>query len=370
MIRSGVAAPLPGASRRLQYYAYNTNPQRWSNELRLSSKPGGRLHWLAGSYWQRTTDKNYNDLLHAESAVQRVRPSSTPPNYYGPPSQACRPGSGTRTPRPRISCRPPSSRTSISMSPTSSTSRRAWCISTTIERYDTPYFSFAYGPNTPSDYTQSSHKVDGKAGISYKLTDHSHDLRRLGSGFPPGGLELRTPVRTQRLLRRRCAVDLHSGHAQQLRDRMEDDQPAEPPAVERRRLLHGLEGSAGAHLQRAGMRLLELQRQCRRRPHLRCRVEHRLPHHRQPDRCRPRSTTRRRVSPRHPTRATSPTSASGCRSRLISTGAGTCATSTRSRAAARLLRSSTWPTRATCTTASIPTTSTPVCLASCSRRTR
>ncbi len=34
----------------IQYYEYHTNPERWSNELRLASKPGGKFHWLAGLY--------------------------------------------------------------------------------------------------------------------------------------------------------------------------------------------------------------------------------------------------------------------------------------------------------------------------------
>src|SRR2546422_3479264 len=38
--------------------------------------------------------------------------------------------------------------------------------------------------------------------------------------------------------------ELRPGHAQQLRDRLEIDQPCRAPAVERRRLLDGLEGSA------------------------------------------------------------------------------------------------------------------------------
>ena len=110
----------------MQYYSYNINPQRWSNELRLSSKAGGRFHWLAGLYWERTTDTNYNNtyympgLQYQGAAFQYALAS-----YDLTQRDARRPGSGTPTPRPPGSCRPPSSRTSISMSPTSSTSKRA-----------------------------------------------------------------------------------------------------------------------------------------------------------------------------------------------------------------------------------------------------
>ena len=53
-----------GCKPATQYYSYNVNPQRWSNELRLSSRPGGRFHWLAGLYWQRSADKNYNNTYY------------------------------------------------------------------------------------------------------------------------------------------------------------------------------------------------------------------------------------------------------------------------------------------------------------------
>jgi len=49
--------PYTGCKVPIQYYEYHTSPQRWSNELRLASKPGGRFHWLGGLYWERTEDK-------------------------------------------------------------------------------------------------------------------------------------------------------------------------------------------------------------------------------------------------------------------------------------------------------------------------
>ena len=38
--------PYTGCNVPTQTYEYHTNPERWSNELRLSSKTGGSLHWL------------------------------------------------------------------------------------------------------------------------------------------------------------------------------------------------------------------------------------------------------------------------------------------------------------------------------------
>jgi iron complex outermembrane recepter protein len=36
------------------FYRYNATTQRWSNELRLQSKAGGRFHWLGGLYLEKT----------------------------------------------------------------------------------------------------------------------------------------------------------------------------------------------------------------------------------------------------------------------------------------------------------------------------
>ncbi|HYL71646.1 MAG TPA: hypothetical protein VEY89_10145 [Candidatus Dormibacteraeota bacterium] len=42
--------PFTGCNVPLQFYEYHTNPERWSNELRLSSRAGGRFHWGLGAY--------------------------------------------------------------------------------------------------------------------------------------------------------------------------------------------------------------------------------------------------------------------------------------------------------------------------------
>ena len=41
-------------------YIYDSQTQRWSNELRLQSKAGGRIHWLAGLYWEKTREEYSN----------------------------------------------------------------------------------------------------------------------------------------------------------------------------------------------------------------------------------------------------------------------------------------------------------------------
>ena len=53
--------------------------------------------------------------------------------------------------------------------------------------YNTPVLAFAYAPNAPSFISESSHKWDAKAGVSYKLADHALVYADWGQGFRPGG---------------------------------------------------------------------------------------------------------------------------------------------------------------------------------------
>jgi hypothetical protein len=46
--------PFSGCNVPIQYYDYIQHIERWSNELRLQSKEGGRFHWLGGLYWEKT----------------------------------------------------------------------------------------------------------------------------------------------------------------------------------------------------------------------------------------------------------------------------------------------------------------------------
>ena len=70
--------PYTGCNVPIQYYEYHTNPQRWSNELRLSSKAGGRFHWLGGLYWEKTVDKNSGSTYY----MPGLRTNSPAFQYY------------------------------------------------------------------------------------------------------------------------------------------------------------------------------------------------------------------------------------------------------------------------------------------------
>ncbi len=119
-----------GCKPPLQFYSYNISPERWSDELRLASKPGGRFHWLGGPVLGEDHRQELQQhLLHAEPAVPGRGVPELPQLLRPHPADACRRVSGMRTPSAPTTCRPTSSRTSASTSPTSSTSKRAPCIS-------------------------------------------------------------------------------------------------------------------------------------------------------------------------------------------------------------------------------------------------
>ena len=176
-----------GCKPPLQYYHYNIDPQRYSNELRLSSKAGGRFHWLVGAYWERTTDKNYSDpyympnLQYGGSAMQYYL------SYYGITKPTLAPGvwyTYTATSHELQT----TEFANINFDVTDKLNIEAGVVHFKDEEsYDYPVFGFTYAPNYPSYYSVSSHKWNGKAGISYKVTDHAMVYADWAQGFRPGG---------------------------------------------------------------------------------------------------------------------------------------------------------------------------------------
>ncbi len=179
--------PYTGCKPATQYYAYNIDPQQWSNELRLSSKPGGRFHWLAGLFWQRITDKNYNDPYYMPNLQYSGAAFQSYLQYYGLTKPTLPPGVWyTYTETSHIL--QTTEFANINFDVTDQLNVEAGVVHFhDDERYDTPILGFAYAPNTPSDFTQSSHKVDGKAGISYKITQNAMVYADWAQGFRPGG---------------------------------------------------------------------------------------------------------------------------------------------------------------------------------------
>ncbi|MGP8228755.1 MAG: TonB-dependent receptor [Steroidobacteraceae bacterium] len=176
-----------GCNPATQYYSYNINPQRWSNELRLSSKPGGRLHWLVGAYWQVTNDHNINEAYYMPGLQYKGAAFQYEFNYYHISRASLPPGvwyAYTETTHDLET----SEFANITFDVTDKLNVEAGAVYFhSYSTYDTPLLAFAYAPSIPSDYSQSSHKWDGKAGVNYKITDHALVYADWAQGFRPGG---------------------------------------------------------------------------------------------------------------------------------------------------------------------------------------
>ncbi|HUO19033.1 MAG TPA: TonB-dependent receptor [Steroidobacteraceae bacterium] len=183
----GAGTPYTGCNPALQYYSYNIDPQRWSNELRLSSKAGGRLHWLAGLYWERTIDRNYNNTYYMPGLQPNGEAFQYELNYYQQTQPTLPPGVWyTYTETSWIL--QTTEFANINFDVTDKLNVEAGVVHFhDDESYNTPVLGFAYAPNAPSSYTTSSHKWDSKFGINYKVTDHVMLYADFAQGFRPGG---------------------------------------------------------------------------------------------------------------------------------------------------------------------------------------
>ncbi len=180
--------PFTGCNVPVQFYEYHSNPERWSNELRLASKPGGRFHWLAGLYWEKTRDKDsgstfYMPGLNASSAAFQYYN-----NYYGTTGSSLAPGIWYAY-RTRSDYLQTTEFANISYDITDRLNVEAGAVYfSSNSSYFSPYGQFAYVPAAlPSTSLDSSHKLNGKFGINYKATEHLLFYADMSQGFRDGG---------------------------------------------------------------------------------------------------------------------------------------------------------------------------------------
>jgi iron complex outermembrane receptor protein len=178
-----------GCNVPTQFYEYHTNPERWSNELRLASKAGGRFHWLLGGYWEKSVDKNsgstyYMPGLRTDGAAFQYENS-----YYGTPlgSTSLPPGVWYAYTE-RSDYLQTTEFANISFDVTSKLNVEGGIVHfhSTFDYYG-PYAGFAYQAPEPFLSTGSSHKWNGKLGMNYKVTDKVMLYANWGQGFRDGG---------------------------------------------------------------------------------------------------------------------------------------------------------------------------------------
>jgi iron complex outermembrane receptor protein len=180
-------APFSGCNPATQYYTYFIHPQRWSEELRLVSKPGGRFHWLAGLYWERTQDKLSGEDFYMPGLQYQGAAFQYELNYYGL-TKATLPAGDWYSYRERSDYLQSTEFANINFDITDRLNIEAGTVHFKSHfSYSTPYVQFAYASSSPSFYEDGSNKWNNKLGINYKLTDKALVYADFAQGFRDGG---------------------------------------------------------------------------------------------------------------------------------------------------------------------------------------
>jgi iron complex outermembrane receptor protein len=176
-----------GCNVPTQSFEYHTNAERWSNELRLVSKPGGRFHWLGGLYWEKTRDKNSGSTYF----MPGLQPDGAAFQYYtalyGSTVSSLPPGEWYSY-QTRSDYLQTTEFANISFDVTDKLNVEAGVVHFHSDfSYYSPYGQFAYAPTTPALSAGSSHKWNSKFGINYKVTDKVMVYADFAQGFRDGG---------------------------------------------------------------------------------------------------------------------------------------------------------------------------------------
>jgi iron complex outermembrane recepter protein len=179
--------PFSGCKVPLQFYSYNIDPRRYSDELRLTSKPGGRFHWLVGVYWEKTFDEGFNNEYYMPGLQYQGAAFQSSLQYYGLTQPTLPPGVWYAYTESSEYWQT-TEFTNINFDITDRLNVEAGTVHfKSYFDYNTPYFQFAYYDSGPSNYAGGSHKWNSKLGFNYKFTDHAMMYADWAQGFRDGG---------------------------------------------------------------------------------------------------------------------------------------------------------------------------------------
>jgi iron complex outermembrane recepter protein len=184
---AGPPSPFSGCQVPIQTYEYHTNPERWSNEIRLQSKSGGRFHWLGGFYWEKTRDKNSGSTYYMPGLQVDGQAFQYELIKYGQ-TQSSLPAGEWYAYTTRTDYLQTTEFANISYDITDKLNVEIGGVHFHSDfKYYTPYGQFAYYPTSPALSEGSSHKWNGKYGINYKITDKAMVYALFSQGFRDGG---------------------------------------------------------------------------------------------------------------------------------------------------------------------------------------
>jgi len=182
-----------GCNPSVQYYDYRPKTTRWSDELRLQSKKGGRFQWLVGAYWEKSKQaiSEYYHMPGLQTAGQAWQAETA--YYYN---------QGALPPKPddwysydsRFDYLQMTEFVNIGFDVTPKLHVEAGTVHFRSNFSSSSYGGFWYAPQSPSPPTGSgSHKWDSKVGISYQATPSIFLYADAAQGFRDGGSNVGIP---------------------------------------------------------------------------------------------------------------------------------------------------------------------------------
>jgi iron complex outermembrane receptor protein len=181
------ASGFSGCNPSVQYYDYIQHIDRWSHELRLQSKEGGRVHWLGGVYWEKTRDV-YSDYFHMPGLQTSGGQWQAETAYYY--------NSGALPPKPddwySYGARSDYLQTTEFANVTVDITPKLHVEAGTVHFHSnfstSQYGGFWYAPQVPATYGGSSNKWNSKVGLSYNVLDTVLVYADAAQGFRDGGV--------------------------------------------------------------------------------------------------------------------------------------------------------------------------------------
>jgi len=173
------------------FYVYDNQAWRWSHELRLQSKEGGRFHWLGGLYWEKTkeTYSNFYYMPNIQPNGEAYQAQIQYYNSYYAPEQAAPLPQEWYSYKSRFDYLETTEFADLSFDFTDRLTAEAG-----VQHFkssflgSSQYAGYFWDPKVPSAYAGASHKINAKASVNFKFTRDLLAYATFSQGFRDGGV--------------------------------------------------------------------------------------------------------------------------------------------------------------------------------------